>query len=167
MKKTWITVLLLYGGVLVFCPESAGELMDFAGKGLVQFLWNLIPVFLCVGLMDVWLEKEQMIRMMGEESGLKGAVISLAAGMVTAVPVYALLPVAGMVLKKGSRIRNVMIFLCASLSIRIPLLLFEISSLGAGFALCRFLLNLCAVFLVSFLVEGVLTDSEKERLKNM
>lgn len=167
MRKIWITAAVLYGGVLVLCPESAGGLMEFAKKGLVQFLWNLIPVFICVGLMDVWLEREQMIRMMGEESGWRGAVISLLAGMVTAVPVYALLPVAGMVLKKGSRISNVLIFLCASLSIRIPLLLFEISSLGAGFALCRFLLNLCAVFLVSFLVEGVLTDSEKEHMKNI
>ena len=55
--------------------------------------------------------------------------------MKTAVPLYALLPVAGVLLKKGCRVSNVLIFLCASASIRIPLLFFEISSLGAPFTL--------------------------------
>ena len=55
--------------------------------------------------------------------------------MKTAVPLYALLPVAGVLLKEGCRVSNVLIFLCASTSIRIPLLFFEISSLGAPFTL--------------------------------
>lgn len=55
--------------------------------------------------------------------------------MKTAVPLYALLPVAGVLLKKGCRVSNVLIFLCTSASIRIPLLFFEISSLGAPFTL--------------------------------
>lgn len=61
--------------------------------------------------------------MMGDRSGLSGMGISLLLGMLTAVPVYALLPIAGLLLKKGGRISNVLIFLCSSVSIRIPLLL--------------------------------------------
>jgi hypothetical protein len=69
-------------------------------------------------------------KIMGDKSGARGALVALLLGVVTAVPLYALMPVAGVLLKKGSKIRNVLIFLCASASIRIPLLLFEISSLG-------------------------------------
>lgn len=81
--------------------------------------------------------------------------------MAAAVPFYALLPVAGLLLKKGSRILNVLIFLGASASLRIPLLLFEISSLGLRFALARLGLNLCAVFAAAFLTEKLLSEEDK------
>lgn len=74
--------------------------------------------------------------------------------MITAVPLYVLLPVAGALLKKGSRVSNVLIFLCTSVSIRIPLLFFEISSLGVSFTLIRFGLNLLVVFAIAFIIEN-------------
>lgn len=106
-----------------------------------------------------------MIKMMGDRSGLSGMGISLLLGMLTAVPVYALLPIAGLLLKKGGRISNVLIFLCSSVSIRIPLLLFEISSLGIRFATCRFVLNLAVVFVVSFLVERLLSERDRQDIR--
>ena len=43
-----------------------------------------------VGLMDVWIERDKMIKMMGDRSSLSRMGISLLLGMLTAVPVYAL-----------------------------------------------------------------------------
>ena len=85
-------------------------------------------------------------------------------GMITAVPLYALLPVAGVLLKKGSRVSNVLIFLCTSVSIRIPLLFFEISSLGVSFTLIRFGLNLLVVFAIAFIIEKLLSDQDKKTI---
>jgi len=115
--------------------------------------------------MDVWIESDKMIKMMGDRSGLSGMGISLLLGMLTAVPVYALLPIAGLLLKKGGCISNVLIFLCSSVSIRIPLLLFEISSLGIRFAACRFVLNLAVVFVISFLVERLLSERDWQDIR--
>ena len=115
--------------------------------------------------MDVWIESDKMIKMMGDRSGLSGMGISLLLGMLTAVPVYALLPIAGLLLKKGGRISNVLIFLCSSVSIRIPLLLFEISSLGIRVAACRFVLNLAVVFVISFLVERFLSERDRQDIR--
>lgn len=115
--------------------------------------------------MDVWIERDKMIKMMGDSSGLSGMGISLLLGMLTAVPVYALLPIAGLLLKKGGRISNVLIFLCSSVSVRIPLLLFEISSLGIRFAACRFVLNLAVVFVISFLVERLLSERDRQDIR--
>ena len=84
--------------------------------------------------------------------------------MKTAVPLYALLPVAGVLLKEGCRVSNVLIFLCASTSIRIPLLFFEISSLGAPFTLIRFGLNLLVVFAIAFIIEKRLSDQDKKAI---
>ena len=89
-------------------------------------------------------------------------VVAILTGMITAVPLYALLPVAGVLLKKGSRISNVLLFLCTSTSIRIPLLLFEISSLGIQFTLIRFALNICVVIIIAFIVERLLSERDKE-----
>lgn len=55
--------------------------------------------------MDVWIERDKMIKMMGDRSGLSGMGISLLLGMLTAVPVYALLPIAGLLLKRRTHIQ--------------------------------------------------------------
>lgn len=162
MMGPWKAAAAAYLAVFIFIPERSGEIGARAGTGLGQFIWNLVPVFLCVGLMDVWIERDKM---MGDRSGLSGMGISLLLGMLTAVPVYALLPIAGLLLKKGGRISNVLIFLCSSVSVRIPLLLFEISSLGIRFAACRFVLNLAVVFVISFLVERLLSERDRQDIR--
>lgn len=128
------------------------------------FLLILTPVFICIGLMDVWVDREKMIRIMGADSGRKGIAVALLSGMITAVPLYALLPVAGVLLKKGCRIFNVLLFLCTSASIRIPLLLFELSSLGVPFTLIRFVLNLFVIFAIAFIIERLLSDRDKKAI---
>ena len=57
-----------------------------------------------------------------------------------------------------------LLFLCTSVSIRIPLLLFEISSLGVSFTLIRFGLNLLAVFAIAFIIERLLSDRDKKAI---
>ena len=161
----WKAAAAAYLVVFIFIPERSGEIGACACTDLGQFIWNLVPVFLCVGLLDVWIERDKMIKMMGDRSGLSGMGISLLLGMLTAVPVYALLPIAGLLLKKGGRISNVLIFLCSSVSVRIPLLLFEISSLGIRFAACRFVLNLAVVFVISFLVERLLSERDRQDIR--
>ena len=94
MMGLWKAAAAAYLAVFIFIPERSGEIGACACTGLGQFIWNLVPVFLCVGLMDVWIESDKMIKMMGDRSGLSGMGISLLLGMLTAVPVYALLPIA-------------------------------------------------------------------------
>ena len=95
-RRIWGLAAALIAALIVIRPDGAKDVLVYTGKGTVQFLWNLIPVFLCVGLMDVWVEKEKMMQIMGTDSGLRGMAISLLIGIVTAVPIYALLPIAGM-----------------------------------------------------------------------
>lgn len=133
-------------------------------KSILNFLFMLTPIFICIGLMDTWIERDTMIRIMGENAGHTGALLSLALGMVTAVPLYALLPVAGMMIKKGCSIFNVLIFLCASASIRLPLLFFEISSLGLRFTTLRFVLNIGVVYAIAGITNRMLSDKDKREI---
>lgn len=166
LKKHWLltAVIAVSMLMLIFQPQTEIDALRFTGKNFLNFLFMLAPIFICIGLMDVWIERDTMIKIMGEKAGFKGIIVALLLGMVTAVPLYALLPVAGVLLKKGSRIFNVMVFLCASASIRIPLLLFEISSLGWRFTFVRFGSNIVVVFIIAFVIEKLLSETEKKSI---
>ena len=63
MKKirAWIIMGAACIAVILLMPEDYGAVMSYAGAGLMQFLWNLIPVFLCVGLMVVRVDMNMAI----------------------------------------------------------------------------------------------------------
>ncbi len=164
LKKHWFlaAVILVNLVMLAYNPRTELTALNFAGRNLLNFLFMLTPIFIYIGLMDVWISRDTMVKIIGEKSGFKGALAALLLGMVTAVPLYALLPVAGVLLKKGSRISNVLLFLCASASIRVPLLLFEISSLGWQFTFARFGINIIVVFAIAFIIERTLSEADKK-----
>ena len=166
LKKYWFlsAVIVINFAVLNFQPQMEINTLRFAGKNLLIFLFMLTPIFVCIGLIDIWIERDTMIRIIGEKAGFKGMLVALMLGVVTAVPLYALLPVAGILIKKGSRISNVLLFLCASASIRIPLLLFEISSFGWRFAFIRFGLNIVVVSAIAFIIEKMLSKTDKRAI---
>ncbi|WP_432408871.1 permease [Wukongibacter sp. M2B1] len=170
MKKTikkysfFLIVIGINIFTLFFYPQVGKSSLVFTGKNFINFLFMLIPVFICIGLLDVWIEREDMIKMMGGKSGIRGVVVAFLLGVVTAVPLYALLPVAGMMLKKGSKIANVLIFICSCASIRIPLLLFEVSSIGWKFTITRFFVNIFVVIIIAFTIEKILTEKDKKSI---
>jgi uncharacterized membrane protein YraQ (UPF0718 family) len=159
-----VTVLAVNLLVLALRPATGIAAFTFTGRNFLSFAVILAPIFILIGLMDVWIERELMIRMMGNRSGLRGALTAFLLGTVTAVPLYALLPVAGTLLRKGSRISNVLIFLGASAGVRIPLLLFEVSSLGWEFTVIRFIANIFAVFFIAFTVERLLRPKDIQQM---
>lgn len=157
-----VTMINLFA--LIFFPQMGRKSFAFTGDTFDNFLLTLTPVFICIGLLDVWVEKKTMFKIIGEESGIHGILVSFLLGVVTAVPLYALLPVAGMLLKKGGKISNVLIFICSCTSIRIPLLLFEVSSMGWKFTAVRFLANIFAVMTIAFLIDRILTEKDKKEI---
>jgi Predicted permeases len=162
--KYLIAVLALNLLVIAVRPGTGIAACSYSGRNLLNFLVILAPVFILIGLMDIWVERELMIRIMGNQSGLRGTLVAFLLGSVTAVPLYALLPVAAVLLRKGSRIANVLVFLCASAAVRIPLLLFELSSLGWEFTLVRCAANIVVVFAIAFIVDWLLSAKDKEQM---
>jgi len=90
---------------------------------------------------------------MGENSGFIGVAIAFFLGSAAAGPLYAAFPVAGILLKKGSKLSNVLIFIGAWSTTKIPLLLFEASSLGWKFMVLRFVINIPGIALIAYLTE--------------
>lgn len=61
----------------------------------------LPPIFLLLGLLDVWVPKETFMRFLGKDSGITGLIFSILLGACAAGPLYGVFPVAGMMMRKG------------------------------------------------------------------
>ncbi len=122
------------------------------------------PIFILLGLLDVWIPKETMIKYMGEGSGIKGIILSFVLGSVAAGPLYGAFPVAAVLIKKGARFNNILIFIGAWSTMKIPMLIFEISSLGKTFALTRLAINIPGILIMAFLLDKFVASKDMENI---
>ena len=112
--KRYKTFLILFAVnllLLIFAPDLGTKAVSITQNNLWEMLSVIPPIFILLGLLDVWVKKETMVKYMGEGSGLIGILIAFFLGSAAAGPLYAAFPVAGILLKKGSKISNVLIFI--------------------------------------------------------
>jgi uncharacterized membrane protein YraQ (UPF0718 family) len=105
-----------------------------------------------------------MVRLMGEGSGLKGILLAFFMGSVAVGPLYAAFPVAAVLMRKGASFFNLLVFLGAWSTTKIPLVLFELSSLGPAFALTRLSMNIPIIVIIAVVSSALLKDEEKNAL---
>jgi uncharacterized membrane protein YraQ (UPF0718 family) len=122
------------------------------------------PIFVLLGLLDVWVPREQMMRFMGPGSGLKGGTLAFLLGSFAAGPLYGAFPVAAVLMKKGASFINVLIFIGAWSTTKVPMLLFECSALGTRFALSRLAIDIVGIILIALAIKALLPEAEIERL---
>jgi uncharacterized membrane protein YraQ (UPF0718 family) len=154
-------VLLL---IWLLDPGIGAKAMDTVFFSLKEMALVIPPIFILLGLLDVWVPRETMMRTMGEGSGAKGVLLSLFMGSAAAGPLYGAFPVAGVFMKKGAGFMNILIFIGAWSTTKIPMLLFEISALGPRFAFTRLALSLMGIFIIAFLVNKSI---KKEEVKGL
>lgn len=150
--------------ILIVSPETGGNVFRLTGNNLLEMPSVLPPIFILLGLLDVWVERETMMRYMGEDSGLKGAILAFLLGSVAAGPLYAAFPIAVVLIKKGAKLSNVFLFIGAWATTKLPLLLFEAANLGARYMLIRFAFNVVGIILIAFLLEKSLKKADMEEL---
>lgn len=129
-----------------------------------EMLLILPPVFILLGLLDIWVEGETMIKFMGEGSGLLGSILAFLVGSAAAGPLYVAFPIAAAFMNKGVKFTNILIFLGAWSTTKIPMLLFESASLGFWFTVVRFILNLAIITMMAFIINRLLNPKGKEAI---
>ena len=85
-------------------------------------------------------------------------------GTAAAGPLYASFPVASMLMKKGASFFNILIFVGAWSSTKIPMLLFEMESLGSRFALSRLAIDIVGIILIALAIKATVPKKEVERI---
>lgn len=154
-----INILLLF----IF-PQVGQKSFKLTWKNILDMLSVLPPIFILLGLLDVWVKRETMVKYMGEKSGLVGVLLAFFLGSAAAGPLYAAFPVALVLLKKGSKFSNVLIMLGAWSTTKVPLLLFEASALGWKFMLIRLAMDIVGIAIIAFATEKLLSNSEKQEI---
>ncbi len=129
-----------------------------------EMLLVIPPIFVMLGLLDVWVPRETMVKFMGEGSGLRGAALAVFLGSAAAGPLYAAFPVAAVFMRKGASFFNVVLFLGAWSTTKIPMLLFELASMGPLFTLTRLGMSLVGITAIAFAVSRVTGKNEIARI---
>ena len=138
--------------------------LSLAGGGIVEMLGFLPPIFVLLGLFDVWVDRETVMRLMGRESGFKGAFLAFLLGTLAAGPLYMAFPVAGVLLKKRAGLFQIFIFTGTWAIAKVPMLLFETSCFGFVYTALRFVCNMAAIAGMAWFLTRTLGPDYAERL---
>lgn len=150
---------------LFFVLIAISWLWDFAiGKSIGTNFWLFFKemilflplMFILIGLFDVWVPREKIVKHIGEDAGWKGTGIVILLAMLQAGPLYGAFPFTYLLWKKGSSIRNIFIYLGAFSTIKIPMMTFEIGFMGLNFSLARTLVSLPVFIALGYLMEWYL-----------
>lgn len=164
-RYKWFLLFIGMNVLLYFYSQEIGlQAFNNTSSNFIEMLKVLPPIFILIGLFDVWVPRETLVKYMGENSGIKGVGLAFFLGSFTAGPLYASFPVATILLKKGSKFSNVMVFIGAWSSTKLPLLLFESTNLGFYFTGLRFLLNIIGIIGMAYLIERLTGEQEKNKI---
>lgn len=163
IKRYKTSIILFIVLIVIYLVNK--EIGKNAFKGTVDNIWELIklvpPVFVLLGLMDVWLPKEKMIKYMGKKSGIRGKIIAFLVGSFAAGPLYASFPIAAMFMRKGVSLENIMIFIGAWACTKVPMLLIEVSALGLRFTLIRLISEIVGIIIIAKIIKISVTEEEE------
>jgi len=162
IKNNKLLVVSLIGLVVLFLfsvdkglEASSNAIDNFKTVGMV-----LPPIFVLIGLLDVWVPKETMIKFMGKGSGIKGGLIAILLGAVGAGPLIVAFPIAALLIKKGAKLSYVFLFLGAWTSVKLPIFMFELANFGSKFTLIHVSSNLLIYLIGAIIIEVSLKSND-------
>lgn len=166
LKKYLFPFIAMLGiAVLYFVNNELGKkAVEITTGSLLEMAMIIPPIFILLGLLDVWVPKETMIKYLGEHSGILGVVISFVLGSAAAGPLYGAFPIAAVLMKKGANFSNILIFIGAWSTTKIPMFMFEIESLGARFALTRLVVDIVGIVIIAKIINGLMTKKQLEKI---
>jgi len=162
--RAFIIMAIVFVIFLVAFPQWRSKALAALANQAATVPFVIPPIFILLGLLDVWVPRESMTRYMGTGSGLRGPILAFLLGSFAAGPLYGAFPVAAVLMKKGASFINIMIFMGAWSTTKIPMLLFEMSSLGVRFALSRLAIDMVGIVAIAFAIKATVPSQEIDRL---
>ncbi|MFO7951819.1 MAG: permease [Bacillota bacterium] len=151
--KAPLMLAAIYLALAAWSFDIAQRSVLVAQDYIMEMVLIIPPVFILMGLLQVWVPKERITALIGKGTGLKGVLISFILGTIPTGPVYIAFPMAGSLMQKGARLSNIVIFLGAWAAIKIPQLIAEAQFLGPEFTALRFILTLISVIIIGYVIE--------------
>lgn len=128
----------------------------------IQFLKEVMailpPALVVLMILDAWIPRHTVESHLGKNSGAKGWLTAMLLGSFAAGPLFTAFPIAQSMALKAARPANVVIFLGAWATVKIPMILMESHFMGARFSLLRLALTIPFLVLMGHLVEKFARD---------
>lgn len=153
-------VTLAYIVMLIANPTMGMASVKNSGYYIKEMIMIMPVIFILTALLDMWIPKEKIMKFLGKEAGLKGVLLSLVVGSISAGPIYAAFPMCVMLHRKGASVRNVVIILSSWAVIKLPMLLNETKFLGMKFMAIRWALTVIAIIIFSWISSIVIKDED-------
>jgi len=152
-----MAAIVLLVNLVLWLPSHAlaAQSLGNWGRGMGEVLLILPPVLILIGLFDAWVPREAVERGLGARSGWKGVALAVLLGTGAAGPLIAAFPIGVSLRRKGARMANLVIFLGAWATIKVPMLMMESAFLGTRFAMLRLALTLPGIIACGFVMESL------------
>ncbi|WP_279145761.1 permease [Clostridium tyrobutyricum] len=164
--RFFIGTVILVGIITIFNMQLGLKSFNIAGYSFKEMALVIPPVFILLGLLDIWIPREIMIKYMGEGSGIVGIILAILIGSAAAGPLYGAFPVSAVFMKKGVKFSNILIFIGAWSTTKIPMFLFEMSALGSKFAVTRLLIDIPGIIIISYILSAFFSKNEIKKIYN-
>lgn len=145
-------VLFGYGLSFLLSPDSTTEALAFFRRVMRQMLPILGLVFLLLFIANLLLAPTKVEHFLGKETGIKGWMISVVAGVFAMGPIYPWYAIMAELQQKGMRTAFVVTFLY-SRAVKIPLLPLMIYYFGSTYTIV-----LCLYLVVFSVINGIVVE---------
>ncbi len=152
----FVSVAAAAAVLLYLFPERAPAVAE-SSRGFLLEMFSILPaVVILMGLFAVFVSQELIVRHLGAGSGVRGFFLAVALGSLPTGPLYVAFPLVKAMRAKGAGTANMIAFLTAWASIKLPQEIIELRFLGPAFTATRFLLTLAAAALMGTIAERIL-----------
>jgi len=155
-----IFIAFVYLDIFIINPAMGINSVKNSTYYIKEMLMIMPVIFVLTALLDMWVPKERIMQVLGEDAGGKGIVFAFVVGSISAGPIYAAFPMCVMLHRKGASIRNIIIILSSWAVIKIPMLLNEAKFLGPKFMLIRWILTVIAILIFSWMAAKIIKDED-------
>lgn len=104
-------ILAIYGILFAAMPDRASLALKSSGNIFLNMLIPLCLVLVLMILLNLFLKPVQIARFLGKGAGIKGVLLSAAAGIISTGPIYAWYPLLKDLRRKGAGNSPIAIFL--------------------------------------------------------
>lgn len=155
-----ITILLSYLIIFLVNPSMGVDSVKNSGYYIKEMLMIMPVIFILTALLDMWVPKEKIVKLLGKGAKGKGIFLAFVVGSISAGPIYAAFPMCVMLHKKGASIRNIIIILSSWAVIKVPMLINEVKFLGLKFMIIRWALTILAIIIFSWIAAKIIKEKD-------
>ena len=155
-----LAALLVTAAILLTLFPDRREAVTARSLDFFIEMASILPaVVVLLGLFSVFVPKQLIADHLGSASGVKGFLLSLGLGALPTGPLYVAFPIAAAMMRKGASVRNMIVFLTAWASVKLPQEMVELRFMGLEFTLLRLVLTVSTAAILGWVVERLLPRS--------